>query len=441
MAKNTTTLIPVNLVSLAQAIFWYISCKVKYPVLVAGRHGIAKSQAFEQLAKHLSLPYINRRASQDTEGDLGGMPDIGKIGKDKVTNFVPLEWLHRACHEGCLVHIDEIDRSVMEVAQGYFQLADSRQIRGNKLHDESLIVSCINGGNEHGKNYRGIRPMGPAEFSRWGIFNLTFSQSVWLDWANGKDVFADAFASMPKMPTGKKYNKYVKDNNGERLHSILQNFIVEHPSFAMAEGDLADNTVYPTPRSWSRCSQIITPILYIWENKKGKIAADLKNTLQLIVQSQVGMAASIRLEKFMADYTFRITAEDILKGEKLDAVAELVKDPVKNQAQLSELTEEIFAYTSETQEGENEIRTYNYWENVDFDNEDPAIEKAMDEKIDNLRKFFRLIPAELKSALWKEHLCNIPMYYTSKFHGSEEGSETEEAKTLRDLGVLTEREK
>ena len=53
---------------------------VRKPVLLRGRHGIGKSTVVYQYAKEQGLPVVERRASQMTEGDLLGLPDLDDAG-------------------------------------------------------------------------------------------------------------------------------------------------------------------------------------------------------------------------------------------------------------------------------------------------------------------------------------------------------------------------
>jgi hypothetical protein len=436
-------LIPASLSEIACAIFWYIQCTVKVPILIMGRHGGGKTSIAEQLAEYLGYLYLNRRASQDTEGDAGGIPYIeknrGRGASGGHTVFAPLKWLKQASEQPTIVNLDELDRSTPEVGQAYFQLADSRRIRGTVLHPESVVISCINGGGEHGKNYRGVRPMGPAEFSRWGVFQFRFSLVDYIDWANGINTFKQAFDAMPEMPSGPEYDAYVEKSRGMYLHKVLQEFLTEHPQFANQDGDLMDNTVYPTPRSWTRLSAIITPILYMWEQSRGNLSAKLKNTLQLIVQSQVGHDVSMRLEAFLNDYSFRVSAQDVLSRDKkqMAVVAEWQKDVVRYQPVMSELLSDIFR--NEPDPSTESGVKFDHFDEVDMFDESPAglaaVAAAMD-KVEAIKDFFHLLPAELKAAMWKEYMCALPMFWTAHFYGLEDAEK--EAKVLEDLGVLIE---
>ena len=139
----------------------------KYPVLLRGRHGIGKSQVVYQYAEELNLPVVERRASQMTEGDLLGIPspESENINGEQATKFRPFDWLVRACTEPCVLFFDEIDRAILEVRQGIFELTDSRKLAGWHLHPGTHIVAAINGGEDSG-NYQ-VGEMDPAELDRW----------------------------------------------------------------------------------------------------------------------------------------------------------------------------------------------------------------------------------------------------------------------------------
>lgn len=50
----------------------------KHPVMIRGRHGVGKSELVYQFAAKRGLPVVERRVSQMTEGDLVGLPEIGR---------------------------------------------------------------------------------------------------------------------------------------------------------------------------------------------------------------------------------------------------------------------------------------------------------------------------------------------------------------------------
>ena len=90
------------------------------PVLLRGRHGVGKSQVVYQIANTRSLPVVERRASQMTEGDLLGLPDVAdtEINGRKATTWNAPDWLVTACEQPVVLFLDEVDRATMEVRQG-----------------------------------------------------------------------------------------------------------------------------------------------------------------------------------------------------------------------------------------------------------------------------------------------------------------------------------
>ena len=122
---------------------------VKKPLMLRGRHGIGKSELVYQIAETLSLPVVERRASQMTEGDLVGLPRTD----GDVTSFCPPDWFSTACEEPVVLFLDEVDRATIEVRQGIFELTDSRKLNGHRLHEGTLLFAAINGG-EHGQQYQ-----------------------------------------------------------------------------------------------------------------------------------------------------------------------------------------------------------------------------------------------------------------------------------------------
>ena len=91
---------------------------VKKPVLLRGRHGVGKSCVVYQTAQALGLPVVERRASQMTEGDLVGLPVI----EGDVTRFNPPDWFKECCDNARALFLDEVDRAIIEVRQGIFEL-------------------------------------------------------------------------------------------------------------------------------------------------------------------------------------------------------------------------------------------------------------------------------------------------------------------------------
>ena len=255
----------------------------RLPVLLRGRHGIGKSQVVYQIAEERGLPVVERRASQMTEGDLLGLPDTADtaINGRKATTWNAPDWLVTACEQGVLLFLDEVDRATMEVRQGLFELTDSRKLNGWHLHDDTLIVAAVNGG-EHGAQYQ-VGEMDPAELDRWTVFDVEPTTEDWLKWANG------------------------------RVPSIVWDFINHNRKHLEHEGDFEPNKVYPSRRSWDRFCGTAEPAGVFGQEGDRDLLFNLATAF-------VGFEAAVTLRDFVEKYEWQVTIEDILDNGDFDKV-------------------------------------------------------------------------------------------------------------------------
>jgi hypothetical protein len=255
----------------------------RLPVLLRGRHGVGKSQVVYQIAEHRGLPVVERRASQMTEGDLLGLPDVAEtsINGRKATTWNAPDWLVTACEQGVLLFLDEVDRATMEVRQGLFELTDSRKLNGWHLHADTLIVAAVNGG-EHGAQYQ-VGEMDPAELDRWTVFDVEPTHEDWLKWANG------------------------------RVPSIVWDFINHNRKHLEHEGDFEPNKVYPSRRSWDRFCCTADPAGVFDEGGDRDLLFNLATAF-------VGFEASVTLRDFVEKYEWQVTIEDILDAGEFSKI-------------------------------------------------------------------------------------------------------------------------
>ena len=253
---------------------------VRKPVLLRGRHGIGKSEVVYQTAREMSLPIIERRASQMTEGDLVGLPVI----KGDRTSFNPPDWFKAACEDPCVLFLDEVDRATPEVRQGIFELTDSRKLNGHVLHEDTLIMAAVNGG-EHSSQYQ-VGDMDPAELDRWTVFDIEPTVEDWLGWA--------------------------QDN----VHPLVWDFINQNRLHLEHEGDFEPNKVYPSRRSWDRLSQCLTASGLCEE------ARENGNTIYDLSCAFVGFEAAVTLRDFIENYNKVVSVDDILVNGDIDKTAE-----------------------------------------------------------------------------------------------------------------------
>ena len=76
----------------------------RLPVLIRGRHGVGKSEVVYQIAEARTLPVVERRASQMTEGDLVGLPSTD----GNCSSFNPPDWYVEACERAVVLFLDEV---------------------------------------------------------------------------------------------------------------------------------------------------------------------------------------------------------------------------------------------------------------------------------------------------------------------------------------------
>ena len=245
------------------------------PVLLRGRHGVGKSEVVYQIAEDLGLPVVERRASQMTEGDLIGLPKTD----GNVTSFCPPDWFKAACDAPVVLFFDEVDRAVTEVRQGLFELTDSRKLFGKRIHDGTVIIAAVNGG-EHGSQYQ-VGEMDPAELDRWTVFDVEPSVEDWLAWG--------------------------KDN----VDGLVWDFINQNRSHLEHSDDYEPNKVYPSRRSWKRLNDCLVSANLLTES------ASADPSIYHLSAAFVGLEAAITFNDFVQNYERQVTVEMILDAGKL----------------------------------------------------------------------------------------------------------------------------
>ena len=238
----------------------------RLPVLLRGRHGVGKSQVVYMIAADMDMPVVERRASQMTEGDLLGLPDTADttINGRKATTWNAPDWLVTACEQPVVLFLDEVDRATLEVRQGLFELTDSRKLNGWYLHEDTLIVAAVNGG-EHGAQYQ-VGEMDPAELDRWTVFDVEPTDEDWLTWA--KDGVVD---------------------------TIVWDFINQNRQHLEHKTDFEPNKVYPSRRSWDRFNKSAVPAGVFEEGGDQDLLFNLATAF-------LGFEAAVALKDFVDKY-------------------------------------------------------------------------------------------------------------------------------------------
>lgn len=243
------------------------------PVMIRGNHGIGKSEFVKQFAEFKGLEIIEKRVIHFAAGDFSGIPKTD----GEWTVWCPPDFLVKACRKPVLLFLDEVDRGHKDVRQAVMQLGDSRQLNGWKLHPQTLIFSAMNGGPEN-THYQ-VYDMDLAEVSRWWVADYSPTVEDWLLWAskNCKHVVCD----------------FIKNSS----------MYLEH------QGEPQSGTIVPCRRSWKRLSDKLCSDDFKKEN------LDFVYPLSV---GYVGYEAASAFHKYVQNYQFVITPEDILNGERLE---------------------------------------------------------------------------------------------------------------------------
>ena len=261
-------------------------------VLMQGPTGVGKSFAAKAIAKELNLPFVDVRGSTMDESDMG-IPDLEK-SKDAgaYTKMLP-SWYVRACREPVVLMLDELNRSLPQVMQGFFQVVLDREL-GNgpdgiayRLHPETRVIAAVNVGNEYDVN-----EMDPALLRRFWVTEIEPTVTNWVEWA--KEVGLD---------------------------SVLVEFVQQNPEHWRVDPSSAEpGAVLPTPASWHRLNDSLghmgmTP---------SEVAGGSPELLYPVARGFVGTEAAIAFSEFVKNYERNITAEDVLTGKvKAEDVADL----------------------------------------------------------------------------------------------------------------------
>jgi hypothetical protein len=250
---------------------------VKDAVLLRGPHGIGKSAVPADVSKRTGKRLLDIRLSLFTEGDLIGVPDHDRIKTTGVTSFAPPDWLHAACTEPCTLFLDEINRATPGVQNSAFQLVLDREVKGWRLHPETLVFAAVNDSPEYNVN-----EMDPALLDRFVTYDLVPTHKDWLTWATG-----------------------------EGLDELLVDFIRQHPEHLRPTKAVEPGSITPTQRSWARLAKTLFDAGMTPSQFGGQDKDSLPAGFYAIAMGYVGVPTAIAFVNFIKEYDSVISAEDI----------------------------------------------------------------------------------------------------------------------------------
>lgn len=313
-------------------------------VLMRGPTGVGKSHIVHQIAAHLGhMTVIDVRGSTMDESKTTGIPDFETSKINKVSTFVLPSWYVRACREPVILFLDELNRSMPQVMQAFFQIVLDRCLGNDAngepmyLHPETRVYSAVNFGVEYD-----VSEMDPALLRRFWTVDIDPDVNDWIFWAEG-DV---------------------------AIHPILVDFIRQNPELWRIDpgsGKITPGSVIPMPASWHRLDTTLKHAgidLTDYANRK-----DSENLIYSFSRGFVGNEAAISFVTFVEKYENVISAEDILNGKvtiekvlklrssDISAINAKIVTHCKNNAWTDTQSNRIISYL-EALTGEHQMNLY-----------------------------------------------------------------------------------
>jgi len=336
----------------------FISVAPKLPasisLLLRGPHGIGKSMLGRQIAKIIKqlekldeFEVIDRRLSQQSEGDIIGLPSTD----GEVTRFNPPDWYKRACKKPCFLFLDELNRATPEVMQAAFQIVLDRELNGWKLHPQTRVMSAINSSAAYNVN-----EVDPALLDRFWVIDLTPDVKDWLTW--GRATYE------PTSPVNAEEQRVKELNGGYNCAPIVVDFIASEEKWLDPPKDAEPAKVHSSRRSWERLGDALA--------YAGVLDQPTHELFYSICLGFVGPEASIRLCDFAKTQDTRFTGKDIV--ERYDEVRNKVIGRKKTDI-MNDAIEKAITYIKKQ-------------------------DRVNDKQGNNLSKFMQDLPGELKIVLW-----------------------------------------
>jgi hypothetical protein len=264
-------------------------------VLMRGPTGVGKSHVARDIAMEAGLPFIDVRGSTMQEGDVIGYPDVEAMKETGVATFCLPAWYVRGCKEPVLIMLDELNRSMPGVMQGFFQIILDRELGNDKdgnpvrLHPETRVFAAVNFGSEYDVN-----DMDPALLRRFWVADIEPTVADWLEWASANS-----------------------------LDPVLTDFVRQNPAhWRVDPNSVEPGSVCPNPASWHRLDEALC--FAGW--KPSELAGNAPPSgFYAMALGMVGVEAGIAFQDFVKNYEKVISAEDVLEGRLEDETLETLE--------------------------------------------------------------------------------------------------------------------
>jgi hypothetical protein len=252
-------------------------------ILLRGSTGIGKSAIVNQIGKKVNKPVIDVRGSTMSEGDVIGYPDLEGMKVNNVMTFCMPSWFARCCKEPVILFLDEMNRSLPQVQQAFFQIVLDRMLGNDKdgipyeIHPETQVIAAINYGAEYDVN-----DIDPALLRRFWTCDIEPDLSTWMDWA--------------------------RDNN---IDFMITEFLrTRSKHFAPSPATIEPGKVFPTPASWTRLDETFKFSNIDLTSK----SQSNKSLVFNLASGFLGAEAAIEFSDFVEKYENIVTPEDVLNS-------------------------------------------------------------------------------------------------------------------------------
>jgi hypothetical protein len=282
MASSDFNLEKLNTKDLSEHIA--ASIQVGGNIAVFGRRGTGKTEISKQEIKKADMCEVYINLSVLERVDLGGYPNImAAANQKKFVDFLLPQFYEQmldgqAGKKGVVALLDEVDKADPSLWAPLLEFTQFKSINGNKLPQLKAVIMTGNLISEGG-----ARPSLPL-LDRAEKYLVEADASSWLEWA-GK---------------------------GGHIHPSITAYITDHPKDLFGAVDPEDRYADPSPRGWSRASEI----LY-----KGEDRGWQPSMLNKKVCGCVGKDAGIKYSNYYEHYQQLLPMiENIYNGKDVSSV-------------------------------------------------------------------------------------------------------------------------
>ena len=223
----------------------------------------------------------------------------------------------------------------------------------NCIVTDTWISMSDDAGTQKVENLRDyqVNEMDPAELDRWSVWDIEPTVEDWLAWAK---------------------------NN---VDGLIWDFINQNRNHLEHSGDIEPNKRYPSRRSWDRLDKVL----------KQADALEASPAMFNLAQSFVGFEAAVALNDYAQNYERVVTVEQLLNGERQEALAAFSLN--EHCAMIEKIESEEICQA-----------------------------EFSDDHVENLAKYFVSLPSEAAMKLWNVISQGGVQENVVKFHRANNGS-------------------